>query len=690
MSNQDNPLLLQSGLPRFDLIKPEHIEPAISFLIEQTTQKLEHLEQGATPTWEGLVEPLELLGLPFEYAWSPINHLMGVKNAEALREAHQAVLPSVVSLGLRMSQSKPLYDALIQIRDGEAWNLLDEAQQRVITLKIRAAEHAGVGLEGAEKERFAEISQELSRLATDFSNHVLDSTKAFELIITDVEHTAGWPESLKQIAAQSYAQSREEETKPAPEHGPWRITLDFPSYGPFMMHSRQRDQREMVYKAYVTRASEGEWNNMPLIDRILALRKEKASLLGFDTYAALSLEAKMAPGVTAVEKMNQELKGAAEAIAKTEMDAIAALASNSGAETPLSHWDLAFWQERLREKQFDYTDDQLRPYFPFERVLNGLFALCERLFQVTFKQRSEEPSVWHEDVRFYEVWKGDSSIAYFYLDPYSRPHEKRGGAWMDTCLDRRMVHGETVLPVVHLCCNGTPPVGGRPSLMSFREVETLFHEFGHGLQGMLTTINYTDVAGVNGVEWDAVELASQFMENWCYHKPTLLSMTAHVDTGEPLPDELFEKVSASRTFMSGSKMMRQLLFGAMDIYLHSAYMPGGDETPFEVQKSFTKQYSPLPPYKDNRFLCAFSHIFAGGYAAGYYSYKWAEVLSADAFAAFEEAGLDQEEALQDLGKTYRDTILSLGGSRHPMEVYKAFRGREPSTEALLRHSGLLK
>ena len=398
----------------------------------------------------------------------------------------------------------------------------------------------------------------------------------------------------------------------------------------------------------------------------------------------------MAPDVASVERMIGELQAASQPHSEKDFGALEALAKASGQEEPVMHWDTSFWSERLREQKFDYTDDQLRPYFPLPKVLDGMFALAERLFDIEIARADDEDAhKWHEDVQFFKVLRDGERIASFYLDPYSRPAEKRGGAWMNDCLGRRWRSGELRLPVVHLVCNGTPPVGDTPSLMSFSEVETLFHEFGHGLQGMLTTVDYADVAGLHGVEWDAVEIASQFMENWCYQKPTLIGMTAHMETGEPLPDDLFEKIVAARTFQAGSLMMRQLSFGKTDILLHSVFDPDSGETAFDVERRVTEEMSVLPPLPESRFLCSFSHIFAGGYAAGYYSYKWSEVLSADAFGAFEEAGLDDEEAVKTTGRKFRDTILALGGSKHPMDVYREFRGREPSTEALLRHNGLL-
>ena len=689
MSLENNPLLVNEGLPRFDAIAAEHVVEGIRHLLVEAEKSIAALEEDIMPTWEGLLKPLEEIDVPFEYAWGPVGHLMSVRNADDLREAHEAVLGEVVAFSLRAQQSRPIYEGLVAIRDGAEWAKLDGAQQRCIELKIRAAEHAGVGLVGEAKDRFNAIEAELSQIGTDFSNHVLDATKAFELIIEDKEQVEGWPNSLRQIAAQSYVQANEG-SEATPADGPWRITLDFPSFHPFMQHHRGRDQRELVYRANVQKASAGDLDNSDLVAQTLKLRKEQAGLLGFATYADWSLDAKMAPDTSAVGQMSDELQTASRAHMEKDMDELRALAAERGQVEPLMQWDTAFWAERLREAKFDYTDDQLRPYFPLANVLDGLFGLAERLFDIEIQRADdEEAHKWHEDVQYFKVLREGERIASFYLDPYSRPAEKRGGAWMNDCLSRRWLDGALHLPVVHLVCNGTPPVGDTPSLMSFGEVTTLFHEFGHGLQGMLTTVDYAEVAGLNGVEWDAVEIASQFMENWCYHKPTLVGMTAHVETGEPLPDDLFEKVVAARNFMAGSQMMRQLSFGRMDMLLHSDHDPEGAETAFALEHRVLAEMSVLPPLPEARMLCSFSHIFAGGYAAGYYSYKWSEVLSADAFGAFEEAGLDDDEAVKTAGRKLRDTILSQGGGKHPMDLYREFRGREPSTEALLRHNGLL-
>jgi oligopeptidase A len=678
-----NPLLDEAELPRFDLIRPEHVEPGIRALLERLGGALDALERDALPSWPGLVEPLERLARELD-RWGVCGHLMGVKNSDELRAAYEAVQPDVVSFGMRIGQSRALYDAACALRDGDGWQALDAAQQRIVRLLIRDAELAGVGLDGEARERFNAIQLELAELSTQFSNHVLDATKSFSLVLRDATEVEGLPDSARELAAQSAREAGDVEATAA--EGPWRITLDYPSFGPFLEHATRRDLREKLYRAYLTRASSGELDNEPLIDRILALRREQAALLGFASYAELSLASKMAPDVAAVEQLLEELRLVSHGAAERDLDDLRACAREHGQSEELLHWDVAFWAQRLREQRFDYSEEDLRPYFQLPRVLDGLFSLTQRLFGVRIESADGETSVWHPDVRFFRMLGGDGApIAAFYLDPYSRPAEKRGGAWMDECVGRtRLPDGGLHLPVAYLVCNGTPPVGERPSLMTFSEVETLFHEFGHGLQHMLSTVDYGLASGIRNVEWDAVELPSQFMENWCYLRETLLGMTEHVDTGERLPEDLFQKIVAARTYRAGSDMLRQLYFGFTDLELHR----GAQADAFDVQRRVSAATTVLPPLEEDRSLCSFSHIFSGGYAAGYYSYKWAEVLSADAFAAFEEAGLDDAAALRETGRRYRDTVLGLGGSQAPMEVFVAFRGREPSPQALLRHSGL--
>ncbi len=691
----ENPLRREKGLPPFDQIEPNHIVPAMTQLLAELEQELAALEEGVTPTWDGLVEPLETLTERLRWSWSIVSHLMGVKNSPELREAYETVQPKVVQFINTLNQSQPLYKAFKALQDGDEWRNLEPAQKRIVEAAIRDAELSGVGLEGEVRSRFNQIQMELAELSTKFSNHVLDATKAFSMTLTSSDEVEGLPPSLKSLAAQAARAAGEE--KATPEEGPWRITLDYPSYIPFMQHSTRRDLREKLYKAFVSRASSGELDNSPLIERILELRQEKSKLLGFSSYAELSLASKMAPNVEAVEGLLEELRGASYDAAVKDLEALKAFAAAKGVPeaSDLKHWDISFWSERQREEKFAFSAEELRPYFPLPQVLDGLFGLIKRLFGVTITPADGQAPVWHEDVRYFQVAdETGSAIAFFYLDPYSRPAEKRGGAWMDDCVGRAKLTeaGTTTtrLPVAYLICNQTPPIDGKPSLMTFGEVETLFHEFGHGLQHMLTRVDYAGAAGINNVEWDAVELPSQFMENWCYDRPTLMGMAKHYETGESLPEHYYQKLLAARTYMSGSAMLRQLHFSLVDIELHHRYQPGGEESPSDVRHRIAKTTTVLQPLPEDSFLCAFSHIFAGGYAAGYYSYKWAEVLSADAFAAFEEVGLDNETAVADTGKRYRDTVLALGGGIPPMEVFKQFRGREPSTEPLLRHSGLVE
>jgi len=683
-----NPLLIGKGLPPFDKIQPEHVVPAITSLLEDLETEFSKLQENITPTWDGAIEPLRAIEERLSWSWSIIGHLMGVKNSPQLREAYETVQPDLVNFVNRLNQSQAIYEALKTLKAGSDWQNLEPAQKRIVDSAIRDAELSGVGLTGAKKERFNQIQLELAELSTKFSNNLLDATKEFQLKLTQPEDVDGLPPSALSLAAQT-ARSQGEENATA-ENGPWVITLDYPSFIPFMKYATNRELREKLYKAFISRASSGELDNNPQILRILKLRQEKAQLLGYSTYAEVSLAKKMAPDVGAVEKLLEELREVSYAAAKKELEELKTFAKTDD----LENWDISFWSEKQKEARFAFNAEELRPYFPLPQVLNGLFALAKRIFGVTITAADGQAPVWHEDVRYFQVTDDSGEvIAHFYLDPYSRPAEKRGGAWMDECVNRGKMqeNGQitTRLPVAYLVCNQTPPVDGKPSLMTFMEVATLFHEFGHGLQHMLTKVDYAGAAGINNVEWDAVELPSQFMENWCYDRPTLFGMAEHYQTGEVLPEHYYQKLLAARNYMSGSAMLRQLHFSLLDLELHHRYQPDGEETPQQVRDRIAQTTTVIPPLPEDDFLCGFGHIFAGGYAAGYYSYKWAEVLSADAFAAFEEAGLDDEAAIASVGKRFRDTVLALGGSVHPSVVFKTFRGRDPQTEPLLRHSGLL-
>ena len=682
-----NPLLSNSVLPRYDEIRPEHVGEAVDKMAEAVEAGLAAIEADARPaSWSTVIEELNTLEDWFTKVWSPVSHLNVVRNEPALRDAYQAAQPKIVSLGLKIDQSAALYAKLLAIRDGAEWQKLDAGQKRSVEKRILSAELSGIALAGEEKARFNKIAEELSQLATKFTDNVLDATKEFRLPLTDKADVEGLTASAKEMLAHSYARQNPP-AKADPVNGPWLLTLDAPVYVAFMQFAKSRPLREKLYRAFVSRASSGEKDNTPLMERILRLRQEKAGLLGYANYAEVSLATKMAKSAEEVSRLSEELRLAALEPAREELKEITALANSQGQPGELNHWDVGYWAKRAEEKKFGYTDDELRPYFSLEKVLAGMFSLVRKIFGVTVEAADGEARVWNPDVRFFKVFDGSKNhIASFFLDAYSRPENKRGGAWMNTVAGRRVTAEGVRLPVATLTCSFTPPVGEKPSLLSFDETTTMFHEFGHGLQHMLTRIGHADVSGISGVEWDAVELPSQFMENWCYHKETLLGLAKHYKTGETLPAATFEKVKAARSFRAGMIMLRQLGLGLTDIALHTVKDPDIKA----IEKEVAVKTAVIPPLPEDRFLCAFTHIFAGGYAAGYYSYKWAEVLSADAFEAFEEAGLDDPEALAQTGARFRDTVLGLGGSVHPAEVFKAFRGRSPNPKALLRHHGLLR
>lgn len=682
-----NPLLSNSELPRYDEIRAEHVGEAVEAMVGEVEKGLKRIEEDTrSASWATVIEELNTLEDWFTKVWSPVSHLNAVRNEPALREAYEAAQPKVVALGLRIGQSAALYAKLLAIQNGPEWAGFDNGQKRSIEKRILSAKLSGIALAGEKKERFNKIEEELSQLSTKFTNNVLDATKAFKLPLTDKKDVDGLTASPREMLAFSYARQNEG-AKADAENGPWLLTLDAPVYVAFMQFAKSEALREKLYRAFVTRASTGDKDNTPLMEQILKLRQEEAALLGYANYAEVSLASKMAGGAGEVNKLLEELRLAALEPAQEELKEITALANSQGHAGKLNHWDTGYWAKRLEEKKFGYTDDELRPYFSLEKVLNGMFSLVNKIFGVTVEAADGGARVWNPDVRFFKIFDGSKKhIASFFLDAYSRPENKRGGAWMNGIVDRRVTAAGERLPVATLVCNFTPPVGEKPSLLSFDETTTMFHEFGHGLQHMLTRIGHPDVAGISGVEWDAVELPSQFMENWCYHKATLLGMAKHYQTGDTLPAETFEKIKAARSFRAGMIMLRQLSFGLTDMALHTVKNPDIKA----IEKEVAARTAVIPPLEEDRFLCAFTHVFSGGYAAGYYSYKWAEVLSADAFEAFEEAGLDDPEALAQTGARFRETVLGLGGSVHPAEVFKAFRGRGPNTKALLRHSGLLK
>ena len=698
-SSRTPEILRGEGLPIFEAITPEAVREHIPALLQQLEAELsafesnlqQALNQQLQLSWDTVMDPLQRLGERLRWSWGVVSHLNGVCNSAALREAHAEQQAAVVQFGNRAGQSQVIFAALQQLHERQVE--LDGTQQRILAAELRDMQLRGVGLEGEAKEAFNAASQKLAELSTRFGNQVLDATNGWTLRLTQPEEVEGLPPSLLGQLAQAAREAGEAEA--TPERGPWLMGLDMPRYAPFMQYSRRRDLRQQVYTAHVSRASgQGNdgLNNWPLIEEILQLRGEQARRLGYANWAEVSIAAKMAESEQAVETLLEELRTAAYPIARAELEALADCARSHGAveADDLRPWDISFWAECLRKESFELDSEALRPWFPLPQVLEGLFSLSQRLFGITIKAADGEAPVWHPDVRFFQILDNGEPIAAFYLDPYSRPGSKRGGAWMDECLVRsRKPDGTAVLPVAYLICNQSPPVGETPSLMRFEEVETLFHEFGHGLQHMLTSVERPQAAGINGVEWDAVELPSQFMENWCYDRATLMGMARHWQTGSPLSESDYAKLLAARTFMGGSATLRQVHFALVDLKLHSQWQPGCGHTPEQLRRQIAETTTVLAPIDEDAFLCSFGHIFAGGYAAGYYSYKWAEVLSADAFGAFEDVGLENEEEIRETGRRFRDTVLSLGGSLDPKEVFEAFRGRQPSSDALIRHSGLV-
>ncbi len=676
----DNPLLTLEGLPPFSKIRPEHVEPAIDAILAENRSRIaDLLDSGATPSWAGLVEPIEEWEDRLSRAWSPVQHLNSVMNNDELRAAYNACLPKLSDYATDMGQNERLCAAYKAVAaSGEP---LDEAQRKVLDNALRDFHLSGVDLPPADKERFKAISQELSQLTSKFEENVLDATNAWSKVVTEPAALAGLPQSALDLARQTAEQRGQ---------SGWLLTLDFPSYYPVMTYADDRALRREVYEAYQTRASDrgphaGTYDNTAVMERILALRHEQARLLGFGTYADRSLARKMARSTDEVLEFLHDLARRSRPQAQREIDELRAFARDRYGADDLQAWDVAYYSEKLRQDRYAFSQEEVKPYFPDTRVIAGLFGVCERLFGVTIRE-VDGVDVWHPDVRFYEIQGPEGGLrGRFYLDLYARP-KKRGGAWMDDCMGRMRSSRREQTPVAYLTCNFTPPVGGKPSLLTHDEVETLFHEFGHGLHHMLTRVDYAPVAGINGVAWDAVELPSQFLENWCWEREALDLISGHWETGAPIPDDLYARMKAAKNFQSAMQMVRQLEFALFDFRLHKEYDPAAGGRIYAVLDEVRREVAVVPYPELNRMPHGFSHIFAGGYAAGYYSYKWAEVLSADAFSLFEERGVFDEET----GRSFLRNILEMGGSRDAMQLFVAFRGREPRIDALLRHSGILE
>jgi len=680
LDTNGNPLLEMTGLPPFSAIRPEHVSPAIEHLLSQGRENVARLlDQAAAPTWGNLMEPLEAIEHRINRVWSPVTHLQAVADNAPLREAYNACLPRLSAYHTELAQNERLYRACRRIAEGEEYGRLGVAERKIIDNTLRDFRLSGVDLPPEQRRRFKAISEELSSLKNRFQQNLLDATQSWKKHITDEARLEGLPDSTRALARQS-----------AEREGldGWVFTLDLPSYMPVMSYAGDRELRREVYEAYVTRASDhgpggGRWDNTPVMEDILRLRHETARLVGFDNYAQYSLARKMARETDEVLDFLRDLALRSKPMAERELAAVQDHARTHGGPHPLEAWDVPYYSEQLRRHAYAFSQEDLRPYFPVPQVLAGMFEVVRRLFGLEV-QACGDMDVWHPDVRYFEI-RGPAGEprGSFYLDLYARPH-KRGGAWMGQCIGRIKTSCGVTQPVAFLSCNFAPPLGDDPSLLTHREVTTLFHEFGHGLHHMLTRIDYPSVAGISGVAWDAVELPSQFMENWCWEREALNLFAGHHRHGAPLPEELFMKMRAARNFQAGMQMVRQLEFALFDFRLYLEYDPAQGARIQSLLDEVREEVAVARPPEFNRFAHGFWHIFGSGYAAGYYSYKWAEVLSSDAFGRFEETGLFDRETSQ----RFLHTILEQGGSRDATDLFVEFRGRQPRIDALLRHSGV--
>ena len=674
----NNPLLEEHHLPPFNAIEIKHIKPAIEARIEHVwsvlNTQLAIIKQGVPASWANLVGPFEEASDLLSQSWSPVSHLNGVQNSDELREVYTDCIQLLTDFGTAIDQHQPLFEAYESLRASAAFNALTAPKQKVIDDALRDFRLAGVALPEDKKQRYGELQKQLSTLSMTFSNNVLDATQAWFTHFKAKDELTGLTEGALASARQAANQK---------ELSGYVITLDIPSYMAVITYADDRALREKIYRAYVTRATSGKWDNSSLIKETLALRYELARLLGFESYADLSLATKMAESTDQVEEFLRTLAEKSLPVAKKDLQALQQFAADEHEINELQAWDIAYYSEKLRQRDYAISQEELRPYFPAERVMDGMFEVVGKLFGITI-ERVESVDVYHRDVRFFAIKKAGEIQAYFYFDIYARD-KKRGGAWMADCRTRRLRDGTIQLPVAYLTCNFTAPVGGKPSLLTHQEVTTLFHEFGHGLHHMLTQMTEAAVSGISGVAWDAVELPSQFLENWCWAREVIPMISGHYKTGAPLPNDLLEKMLAAKNFQSGMQMVRQIEFSLFDFLLHAQYSDANPVDAQHVLDSVRSEVAVMEPPAFNKFQNSFSHIFAGGYAAGYYSYKWAEVLSADAFSLFEEAGVFDKAT----GEKFLNTILSNGGSQEPMALFKAFRGREPNTDALLRHGGII-
>ncbi len=673
----ENPLLQEFDLPPFSAIRPEHVEPAIDQILEENRAAIAALlSREGTPDWNSLALALDAIGERLSRAWGPVSHLNAVCNNPELRTAYEACLPKLSQYWTEMGQNRALCDAWKALAASPAAAGFDVAQHTLVEQTLRDFHLSGIDLPEEQQKRYGEIQMRLSELSSRFSNQLLDATQAWTKHITDEAELAGLPD---------YARAQMAAAAQARELDGWLVSLEFPSYIAVITYADRRELREEIYTAYSTRASDqgphaGQGDNGPLMAEILDLRQELAQLLGYPHYSELSLATKMAESTGQVLGFLRDLAVRSRASAECDLAELRAFALEAGV-TDLQSWDVTYFSEKLRQSRYSISQEQVRQWFPVNRVLDGLFAIVQRLYGVTINELKDFES-WHPDVRLFEIVEDGVQTGRFFLDLYARSN-KRGGAWMDSARQKwRNAAGELVTPVAYLVCNFTPASGERPALLTHDEVTTLFHEVGHGLHHLLTRVEYLGVSGINGVAWDAVELPSQFLENWCWEPEGLALMSAHFESGEPLPAELLERMLAAKNFQSGMMMLRQMEFSLFDFELHATH--GDGRSVMDVLQAIRDEIAVFQPPKWARFPNSFSHIFSGGYAAGYYSYKWAEVLSADAFARFEEEGVLNPAT----GRAFRDAILARGGSEEPMKLFVEFRGREPSIDALLRHSGL--
>ena len=677
-----NPLLDFSGLPRFAEIKNEHITPAVDELLTRNRALTEKLLSDTTPpTWDNFVQPFEDANEQLSRAWGQVGHLNMVMNSPELREVYNANLPRVTQYYAELSQNLALFQKYKAIRNSDGYATLNAAQKKVIENELRDFRLGGAELPEEQKARFMAIQEALSEQTSRFSDNLLDATNAYTCVVEDEQDISGIHADERQVAAEA--------AQEAGKNG-WLFTLKAPSYGPLMQYADNRKLRERMYRAYTTRASELlsenfkiDWNNTPLMTEILKLRAEEARMLGFGNYAEFSLASKMADTPHQVGEFLLELAHRARPFAEQDLQELREFAAQQLGMNDLQAWDVTYAGEKLRQQRYAFSEQEVKQYFPEDAVLAGLFGLVETLFGLSIVQSSAP--VWHETVRFFDIRDNKGLlVGQFYLDLYARA-SKRGGAWMDDAITRHRTTKGIQTPVAYLNCNFASPVNGKPALFTHDEVITLFHEFGHGLHHLLTEVEELGVSGISGVEWDAVELPSQFMENFCWEWDVLQGMTRHAETGAKLPRDLYDKMIAAKNFQSGLQMLRQIEFSLFDLRLHSDYDANGKQTVQQLLDEVRKEVAVLIPPAFNRFQNSFSHIFAGGYAAGYYSYKWAEVLSADAYSLFEDNGILDAAT----GEHFRREILAVGGSRDAMESFRAFRGREPQIDALLRHNGLV-